>query len=795
MCSFSCAIILSKNIIASSIFPLTAIQTLEIDNYKPKHKSFTMNKNILLIMLSLFAFFPVKADEGMWLPMFIERLNYVDMQNEGLQLTPDEIYSINNSSMKDAVVAMGGGFCTGEIISNEGLFLTNHHCGFGSIQELSTPENNLLQDGFFSKSKSEEIPVEGLFVHILSYMDDVTDRVLKGVSDALGESERKAIIAGNIALIKEENEINANQKVYVKSFYYGSEYYLFVYDVYSDIRFVAAPPQSIGKFGGDTDNWMWPRHTGDFSFFRIYASPENEAAEYNENNIPFQPKYFFPISMEGTPESSFSMVLGYPGSTDRFLTSYGIQNELELKQPAIVKIRTEKLSIIKEGMDSDTVLKLQYASKYAKTSNYWKYYIGQQEQLKRNRVVELKEKEENEFREWVKADADRTAKYGEALNDIASAENQLKEYILPITYFKEAIYRTDINKMYYKLYGLKKLLQKEAEQKNSLSEDEQIELKASIDAKAKAITEGLEDYYKNYNESTAQKVYAALLQYYYDDLGPEYHSDKLDQMYKKYKGDLLVFAQIEMMNSKLSSKENLKVFLQNPDYKTFEKDPMFQIFEGTYKVYGKSKNAEAKEKLNRGMRLYVEGMRMMNADEIYYPDANSTLRMSYGQIKSYNPEDGAKFYHFTTLKGVMDKEDDSKAEFTVSPKLKELYAAKDYGKYADKDNSMHVCFLSDNDITGGNSGSPVINGKGHIIGVAFDGNWEAMSGDISFEQKIQRTISVDIRYVLFVIDKLGGAGQLVDEMQLIYPSVKEEVILEEGENEENVEAVEGIPTI
>lgn len=754
-----------------------------------------MNKNILLILLSLFAFFPVKADEGMWLPMFIERLNYVDMQKEGLQLTPEEIYSINNSSMKDAVVAMGGGFCTGEIISNQGLFLTNHHCGFGSIQELSTPENNMLQDGYFAKSIDEEIPVEGLFVHILSRMDDVTDRVLKGVSDALSESERKTIISANIALIKEENGGIENQKVYVKSFYYGSEYYLFIYDVYSDIRFVAAPPSAIGKFGGDTDNWMWPRHTGDFSFFRIYASAENEAAEYDENNVPFQPNYFFPISMEGTPEGSFAMVLGYPGSTDRYLTSYGIQNELDLKQPAIVKIRTEKLAIMKEDMNADPVIKLQYASKYARTANYWKYYIGQQEQLKRNKVGELKQKEESDFNEWVNADAERTAYYGEALNDIASAEDQLREYILPATYFKEAIYRTDINKMYYKLYGLKKLLQKEAEQKKSLSGEELTALNASIKAKAAAVADGLDDYYKDYNLSTAQKIYGSLLQMYYDDLGPEYHPEKLDQVHKKYKGNLLAFAEKEMANSDLGSKEKLELFLKNPDYKTFEKDPMFQIFEGLYKIYGKSKNPEAKEQLNKGMRLYVEGTRIMNEDKTYYPDANSTLRMTYGQVKDYDPQDGAKFYHFTTLKGVMDKEDVNNPEFTVPSKLKDLYASKNYGKYLDDDGSMHVCFLSDNDITGGNSGSPVINGKGHIIGVAFDGNWEAMSGDISFESTIQRTISVDIRYVLFVIDKLGGAGRLIDEMTLVYPSVKEEVIIEEGENEEMVEDVEGIPTM
>ena len=728
-----------------------------------------MIKKLFILIIAIAFVLPAKADEGMWLPMFIKRLNFVDMQKEGLQLTAEEIYSVNNSSLKDAIVAMGGGFCTAEIISPEGLMLTNHHCGYNAIQENSTPENNILDNGFWAMTKADEIPIEDLTISILDRMEDVTEQVLKGVTNDMSEEDRDKLIEENLKALKEENKVEDNQRLSIKSFFYGSEYYMFIYNEFSDIRLVGAPPQSVGKYGGDTDNWMWPRHTGDFSMFRIYAAPDNSGAEYAVENKPFTPDHFLPISMEGTPEGSFAMVFGFPGSTNRYMTSYEIQNELDVHQPSVVKIRTVKLAKMKEDMNADATVRLQYSAKYAQTANYWKYYIGQQEQIKNNHVKAKKEKIEKEFTDWVNQDPDRKALYGSALADIASAEEASKKYILPRTYFYEAIYGADINKLFFKLFGLKKMLTQQQANKKEMSKEEYAEMTEKIKKKAAGISAGLDDFFKNFNEPTAKKVYAALLSLYYNDVPAEFRSEELNIAGSKYKGDFDKFASDAFAKSVFPHEAKLKEFLKDPNLKTFQKDPMFLILDQSYEVYKTASDPAAKAQYNKGMRLFVDGLRKMNSDKSYYPDANSTLRLTYGQVLSYSPQDAVHYSHFTTLAGVMQKEDPTNHDFFVQPKLKALYMAKDFGKYADKDGTMHVCFLSDNDITGGNSGSPVVNGKGHLIGTAFDGNWEAMSGDIFFEKKIQRTISVDIRYVLFIIDKYAGASSLVDEMTLIYP--------------------------
>ena len=729
-----------------------------------------MIKKLFVFVIAIAFILPAaKADEGMWLPMFIKRLNYVDMEKEGLKLTAEEIYSINNSSLKDAIVAMGGGFCTAEIISPEGLMLTNHHCGYDAIQENSTPENNILDNGFWAMTKADEIPIEGLTISILDRMEDVTELVLKGVTNEMSEEDRDKLVKENLKALKEENKVEDNQRLSIKDFFYGSEYYMFIYNEYSDVRLVGTPPQSIGKYGGDTDNWMWPRHTGDFSMFRIYAAPDNSGATYAEENKPFTPDHFLPISMEGTPEGSFAMIFGFPGSTNRYMTSYEIQNELDVHQPSIVKIRTVKLEKMKEDMDADAKVRLQYASKYAQTANYWKYYIGQQEQLKNNHVKAKKEQIEKDFTNWVNQDVDRKALYGSALADVASAEEASKKYILPRTYFFEAIYGADINKLFFKLYRLEKMLAQQEANKKEMSKEESEELAAKIQKKAESTSKSLDDFFKNFNEPTAKKVYAALLELYYNDVPAEFRSEELGKVASKYKGDFNKFAEDAFAKSVFPNEAKLKEFLKDPNLKTFEKDPMFNILNQSYAVYKKASDPAAKMQYEKGMRLFVDGLRKMNPDKSYYPDANSTLRLTYGQVLNYDPQDAVHYSHFTTLAGVMEKEDPTNPEFFVQPKLKALYMAKDYGKYADKDGTMHVCFLSDNDITGGNSGSPVINGKGHLIGAAFDGNWEAMSGDIFFEENIQRTISVDIRYILFIIDKYADASHLVDEMTLIYP--------------------------
>lgn len=739
-----------------------------------------MIKKIVLLTLALAFIAPVKADEGMWLPMFIQRLNYVDMQKEGLQLTAEEIYSINNSSLKDAIVMMGGGFCTAEIISPEGLILTNHHCGFDAIQSYSTPENNILENGFWAKTHADEIPIEGLYVSILDRMEDVSARVLEGVSYQTTESDRATLIAENMAQIKEEYTLNKNQRLSIKGFFYGNEYYLFVYTDYSDVRLVGAPPQAIGKFGGDTDNWMWPRHTGDFSMFRIYAGEGNTGADYAEANQPFVPDHHLPVSLEGTPEGSYAMVFGFPGSTDRYMTSYKIQNQLDVYQPSVVKIRSVKLDVLRADMKADPKVRLKYASKYRRTSNYWKYYIGQQEQIKNNKVKQQKEIIEAEFNAWVNADADRKNRYGNALADVAESQIKLRDFILPKTYFIEAIYGSDVNKLCYQTASLERIMNKLHTKKKELSDEEKKALFDAMEQQASVLELGLADHFKDINKNTSKKVYAALTELYYKDVPATYQSETLSNVAKKYKGDFNKFADDAFAKSVFTDETRMRNFLNEPDYKTLEKDPVYQIFLETYMIYKNASDFEADEMFDRGMRLYVDGLRQMNADKSYYPDANSTLRLSYGQVLNYNPKDAVHFKHYTTIEGIMQKDDPNNMDYMVPERLRELYRAKDYGNYLDDDGTLHVCFLSNNDITGGNSGSPVVNGKGHLIGVAFDGNWEAMSGDIFFEKKVQRTISVDIRYVLFIIDKYASAGHLIDEMTLIEGPEKDEMPILEG---------------
>jgi len=727
-----------------------------------------MLKKAGLFIIALLFIVPAKADEGMWLPMFIDRLNYVDMQKEGLQLTADEIYSVNQSSLKDAIVSFGG-FCTAEIISSKGLLLTNHHCGYSAVQENSTPENNILKNGFWAKDHEAEIPIDGLSISILNHMSDVTAEVLKGVTENMTEGEREAKVAENIKALKEENKANETQRVSIKGFFYGSEFYMFVYDVYSDIRLVGAPPESIGKYGGNTDNWEWPRHTGDFSMFRIYTSPDNKPSEYSKDNKPYTPASYLPISMGGTPEGSFAMVFGFPGRTNRYMTSFEIQNELDVHQPSVVKIRTVKLETMKTDMDANPNIRLQYAAKYAQTANYWKYYIGQQEQLKNNHVKQKKEATELEFTTWVNQNPDRIARYGEALSNIQKAEAVKKDYILPRTYFFEAIYGADINKLFFKVFRLNNMLTQQKDDKKTMSDEEKEDLANNIKITAQKTSESLSGFFKDYNYATAENIYGNLLSLYYTDVPEKFHAAELDKVASKYKKDFNKFAKEAFEKSVFTTQEKLMVFLKKPNLKTFEKDPMFQILKQSYTIYKAADNADADEIYTRGMRLFVAGLREMNSDKSYYPNANSTLRLTYGQVLNYSPEDAVHYDHYTTLTGLMQKEDPTNPEFEVPAKLKELYEAKDYGVYADVDGSMHVCFLSNNDITGGNSGSPVINGKGELIGAAFDGNWEAMSGDIFFEKNIQRTISVDIRYILFIIDKYADAGHLVDEMTLVYP--------------------------
>jgi len=687
--------------------------------------------------------------------MLIDRLNYVDMQEMGLNLTAEEIYSINNSSLKDAIVIFGRG-CTGEIISKDGLLITNHHCGYGTIQSHSTIEHDYLSDGFWAMSRKEELKNPGLTVRFLVRIEDVNDRVLEGLNDDMTEAERNE----KIKEIGDEIEAEATEDTHytasVRSFFKGNEFYLFVYEVFRDVRLVGAPPSSVGKYGADTDNWMWPRHTGDFSMFRVYTAPDGSPADYAEENIPLKPKHFLPVSVKGVKKGDFSMILGYPGGTDRYLTSYGVRLAVNESNMTIVKIRAEKLAIMREGMDADNEVRIQYASKYAGTANYWKYYIGQTKGLKRLKVYDKKLALEVRFSAWVDANPAREAKYGEALPDIEKGYDILKQYNLSRRYYREAISRgSEILGFAGRFGTLRKLLDEKAEQEK-------------IDRAVKGLRSYTERHFKNYNANIDQNLLAAMMKMYYLNVPADQQPEMLKKLAEKYNDDFTDWAAIIFEKSIFSSPEKVYALLDNPKAKTIAKDPAYEAikaFSDNYEVIS-DKMAEADKYLARGNRLFMAGLREMDKDKVFYPDANFTMRLSYGTVQDYYPGDAVRYEYFTTLDGVMEKEDPDNWEFVVPAKLKDLWKDKDYGIYGDGD-VMPVCFLTDHDITGGNSGSPVINGDGELIGLAFDGNWEAMSGDIAFEPALQRTINVDIRYVLFIIDKYAGAQNIIDELTIV----------------------------
>jgi len=648
--------------------------------------------------------------------------------------------------------------------------LTNHHCGFGTIQANSTTEHDYLTDGFWAMNKEQEIPAD-FGVWFLDRMDDVTDIVLKGVTDEMKEGERSALIQQNIAALKEkESEGKGDDfRLQIKSFYYGNEYYMFKYNVFNDVRLVGAPPSSIGKYGGDTDNWMWPRHTGDFSMFRVYANKDNKPADFAKENVPYKPKHHLPVSVAGVEEGDYAMVMGYPGSTDRYLTSYGVQDAVSVEQPARVLIRRTKLDIMEEGMNKDQKVRIQYASKHARVSNYWKYFIGQSSQLVKNHVYDKKKAIEDSYVKWANSDDKRKAKYGNAITLIEEAFKTNNQYTLPNVYFEEAIFQgPDVFNLVMGNFGFR------SEMEGALgSEDEE-----KIEAAKKGIREAAPAYFKDYNQEIDENLLASMLDMFYNNVDASYHPATLTEIGTKYKGNFKAFAAKYYSKSPFSSEEKLNAWLDKFSKKAIEKDPVYNLMNEFIQIYIQKiimPQQLSAESLAKGMRLFVDGTLQMNKDKAYASDANSTMRVTYGNVLSYDGADAIHYSHITTLEGVMQKEvvtDNKNHEFYVPEKLKDLYDSKDYGQYAMKDGKLPVAFLSNNDITGGNSGSPVINAKGQLIGTAFDGNWEAMSGDIYFEPNIQRTISVDIRYTLFIIDKYAGAGHLVKEMTLIKEPVK-----------------------
>jgi len=715
-----------------------------------------MKRILIIVFASFLTIGTALADEGMWLPMLLKN-NYAQMQKMGLKLTLEQLYDVNHSSLKDAIVWFNGG-CTSEIISEQGLLLTNHHCGYEAIANHSTTADNLLDNGFWAKSFAEEKENPGMWAAVLIRMEDVSDIVNKGLAD-VEPKDMDAKKAELFKSIQDDAKKGTHYEASVKSFFRDNAFYLFVFEKFTDIRLVAAPPQSIGKFGGDTDNWMWPRHTGDFSMFRIYANKDNAPADYSKDNVPYKPKRFLNISIKGLKEGDFTMVYGFPGRTNRYENSFGVKLAIDKVNPAIVALRDVRLTEWKHEMDKNDSIRLLLSSNYARISNYWKYFIGQTEQLKRLKVYDEKVSAEQQFTEWAK----NKPEYASILPDFEKAYKNYDIYALHSTYIREGILGSAIISNAMKYISLEKELSAEKQDPDKI--------KKTTDALK---TYGLE-FYKSFNVISEEKILAAVTQMYYENIALDQQPADMKVILKKYKGKTNKetfenFAKAVFKKSIMVSKEASVKFLDKPSLKKLENDPAFAFAKSCYTNYVSRimPHIEEFDSINdfEGSK-YIKALMEMQPNKNFYPDANSTMRLTYGSVKGYSPKDAVDYKYYTTLTGVMEKENPTDFEFIVPPKLKELYTKKDFGKYADSNGEMHVGFISNNDITGGNSGSPVINGDGELVGLAFDGNWEAMSGDIYFDSKYKRTISCDIRYVLFLIDKYGGAQNLINEMKII----------------------------
>jgi hypothetical protein len=717
-----------------------------------------MKKQLILIASLVLAInVSLRADEGMWLLNLLQKSNTEKMSSLGFELSPEQIYSINNSSIKDAIGALDYGSCTSELVSSEGLLLTNHHCGYTEIQSHSSVDHDYLKNGFWAMTKAEELPNPGKTVSFVVRIEDVTHEIVPKLKDGLtGIILDRTVENLSREMIKKAIE-GTPYEAAVKSFFNGNKFFMVVLETYKDVRLVGAPPESIGKFGADTDNWMWPRHTGDFSIFRVYTAPDGSPAEYSPENIPLKPKHYLPVSLKGYDKNAFAMVMGFPGTTDRYMTSFEVGELLTIEHPNRIKIRGIKQDIMQQDMQTSDKVRIQYSDKYTKSSNYWKYSIGQSQGIKNLKVIDRKKELETTFTTWLNENTDRQSKYGKVLSMIEEGVKGRKDFENAKQYALETMYQgMEVVTFALQFMSLYNVMLEIPDNKDSIMKV------------AETLNDKVEDFYRDYNVATDKKITRAMLELYYKDVPVQYQPEHFKVITTKYKGNLDKYNYMFYKKSIFPYREKLVAFLSNPNAKALEKDPayvaalsMLNAIRGYYKD-----GAQFDAMVGQGRKLWMEGLFEMMPEKSFYPDANSTLRLTYGKVGDYKARDAVRYSYFTTLTGVMEKEDPINWEFVVSDKLKELYKNKDYGRYG-VNGELPLCFTTNNDITGGNSGSPVMNSKGELIGVAFDGNWESMSGDIAFEPEIQKCINVDIRYVLFIMEKYAGAVHLVDEMTIV----------------------------
>jgi len=704
--------------------------------------------------------FTLLAKEGMWLPYLLQQLNESEMKDMGMHISASDIYDINKASIKDAILQFGGG-CTGEVVSDQGLVLTNHHCGYGSIQKHSSVEHDYLTNGFWANNLTEELPNPGLSVTFLVRMEDVTDKIMQGITKGMPEAERTKILTQNNARIISEAIKGTTYEARVRPFYYGNQYILLVSQTYRDIRLVGAPPSNIGKFGGDTDNWMWPRHTGDFSVFRIYADKDGKPAAYSKTNVPYKPKYSLPISLKGVNKGDFTFVFGYPGSTQEYIPSQAIQLTAEVRNPVSIKLRDIRLNIMNEYQKLDAGVRIQYASKNAGIANGWKKMIGESRGIKQINGIEKRKDFEKSFEEWVNATPERKAQYGNLLPQFSTIFTELTPLTLAYTYYAEGIMGTESISYSASFANLVAL----CKTKNAGADD----IQKSVDA----LQKNTQNFFKDYYQPIDKKTFASLIKTVVTEMDPKYLPKILTDLSKKYKGDYNLMANKVFQQSLFTSQDKIEAFLKNfraKDYRKIEKDPIFiiasnsaQSIDVTLAEHRKSLQSQS----DSLQRIYMKAQMEMQPNKRFYPDANSTLRVAYGKIDDYKAADAVSYDYFSTLDGIMQKENPDVYDYVVEKHLKELWVNKDYGQYGDKDGKMHVGFIASNHTTGGNSGSPVLNADGNLIGINFDRNWEGTMSDLTYDPDLCRNISLDIRYCLFIIDKFAGAHRLIDEMKLI----------------------------